>query len=282
MIPLPVIIIHGTVLSVQSTGDAITVEETDDPSYWAPYHSLQRFLCEKGYDADSASGYRTLWGPQDIQFSALNDSPEAITEKMTTWIDTATKATYADKVNIVGMSVGGLIGRYYVTEHEATPVNKLIMIGTPHDGNPFMYQVTFQMSRKEAETLLHTQKGKENTLYWLFPSFQSLYNSDDKEIPHPIKNLFHENGYDKLPPAGVNYYSIFSAERESPYELIVEKQGDWYRLTGNKKTAKGDESVRAQSAKTFGYNIIVSAKAHHAFMPGDPKVQLAVLATLKY
>lgn len=281
MIPLPVIIIHGTVLSVQSTGDAITVEETDDPSYWAPYHSLQRFLCEKGYDADSASGYRTLWGPPDIRFSALNDSSKAIAEKMSAWIDTAIKATYADKVNTVGMSVGGLIGRYYVTEYDATHVHKLVMIGTPHDGNPFMYQVTFQMPRKEAQTLLHTQKGEKNTLYWLFPSFQSLFNSDDQEILHPIKNLFHKNGYDKPPPSGINYYSIFSAERESPCELIVEKQGDWYRLIGNRETAKGDGSVRAQSAKTFGHNIIVPAKAHHAFMPGDTEVQCAVLAALR-
>ena len=63
-----------------------------------------------------------------------------------------------------------------------------------------------------------------------------------------------------------------SSERESPHELIIEEHEDCYRLIGDKITAKGDGSVRVQGAKTFGYNMIVPAKAHHAFLPSDPEV----------
>jgi len=69
-------------------------------------------------------------------------------------------------------------------------------------------------SKAEAQAFLLNLEGKENLANWLFPTYQSLYTLDGKEVPHPFKNLFHEKGYDKPAPPGLYYYSIFSAQRE--------------------------------------------------------------------
>jgi len=272
-IPLPVIIVHGTIIK----------EWWDQDLYWKPYYSLHEFLAKNGYYIDDTSGYRSVWGPRDILFSPQDATSEDIVKQMDNWIDNALKNTYAAKVNIIGVSLGGLVGRYYITEYDASKVYKLIMVTVVNEGSS-LFEGKYILgipTRMTAEAILRNTEGKVNILNWLFPTYQSLYTSDGEEVPHPFKNLFHENGYDKPAPPGVHYYSVFSAERETPYRLVVEKKdNDWYKVTGDKQTGKGDGNSVVQSYKTFGHNIMVPTNTHHAFMLGDTKVQSIILKVL--
>ncbi|MDY6850950.1 MAG: hypothetical protein SV487_02580 [Thermodesulfobacteriota bacterium] len=270
-IPLPLIVLHGYIIK----------EWWEDKSYWRPYYELQGFLKTNGYE-DTPSSYRTLWGQPDIRYSPQDATPADILGEMDMWINKAQENTYAEKVNIIGVSLGGLIGRYYITEHNASKVCKLIMVSTPNEGSSLFegFFIKSAKSRAEAQAFLLNSERKENLSNWLFPTYQSLYTLDGKKSPHPFENLFHKNGYDKPAPPGVHYYSIFSTGRESPYELYVEEAGDWYRLIGDKKKGLGDGSSILKTYKTFGCNTLVRTKTHHAFLLGDPAVQSAILKFL--
>jgi len=272
-IPLPVIILHGYIIK----------KWWKEGSYWQPYNDLQNFLKTRGYD-DSESGYRTIWGQPDIRYSPQDATPADITDEMDRWIKSVLENTYAGKINIIGVSLGGLIARYYITEYNAFPVHKLIMVTTVNEGSSLFegeFFIESTRSRAEAQAFLLNSEGKENLSNWLFPTYQSLYTPNGQEISHPFKNLFHAKGYDKPAPPNVHYYSIFSAERESPYELYVEEEGDWFKLLGDKRKCMGDGNGIAQTFKTFGNNILVQTKTHHAFMLSDSKVQSTILNALK-
>ena len=62
----------------------------------------------------------------------------------------------------------------------------------------------------------------------------------------------------------------------------MEEEGDWYRLIGDKRKGKGDGNSIVQAYKTFGHNILVPTRTHHAFMLGDPKVQSTILKILGF
>ena len=271
-IPLPIIILHGYILR----------EWWEEDSYWKPYYSLQEFLKYNGYD-DSVSGYRTMWGQPDIRFSPRDASPADIVEQLDCWITNALSNTYANSVNIIGVSLGGLVGRYYITEYNYSNVYKLIMVTTINQGSSLFegeFFIKLTSSRAEAQALLLNSEGEENLSNWLFPTYQTLYTPDGKEIEHPFRNLFHENGFDKPAPEGVHYYSIFSGQRESPYKLTIEEDGDWYRFIGDKMRGKGDGNSIVQAYKTFGHNILVPTGTHHAFMLGDSIAQSSILNVL--
>ena len=251
-IPLPVIIAHGYILR----------EWWGEDSYWLPYYNLQEFLKGNGYD-DAESGYKNMWGQPNIRFSPRNATPADIVKQMDSWIDNALGNTYAEKVNVIRVSLGGLVGRYYITEHDVSKVHKLIMVTATNEGSSLFegeFFINLTSSRSEAQAYLLNSNGEENLANWVIPTYQSLYTPDGKEVPHPFKNVFHENGYDKPAPQGVYYYSIFSAERETPYKLIVEERGNWYKVIGDKERGKGDGNLLAQSCKTFGCNIPVPTK----------------------
>ena len=271
-IPLPVIILHGAILK----------EWWGEDSYWEPYYKLQEFLKRNGYN-DSESDYRTMWGQPDIRYSPRDATPADIVKQMDGWIDNALRNTYAEKVNIIGVSLGGLVGRYYITEHNPSKIYKLIMVTVVNGGSSLFegeFFIKLTANRTEAQAFLLNFEGKENLSNWLFPTYQSLYTPEGKKIPHPFENLFHENGYDKPPPPDIHYYSIFSGERESPYKIIVEEEDDWYKFIGDKMKGKGDGNSVVQSYKTFGHNILVPTRTHHAFMIGDTMVQSTILAVL--
>ena len=196
-IPLPVIIIHGYILR----------EWWEEDSYWQPYYKFQEFLKGHGYD-DSESGYKTLFGQPEIRFSPQDTTPMDMVKQMDGWIDNALRNTYAEKVNIIGVSLGGLVSRYYITEHDADRMCKLIMVTVVNEGSSLFegeFFIGLTSDRAEAQAFLLNSEGKENLSNWLFPTYQTLYTPDGKEVLHPFKNLFHENGYDKPAPPGVYY-----------------------------------------------------------------------------
>ena len=99
--------------------------------------------------------YVTLWDPEDreIGFSSLS---YATTDDITTDLDNIYKNvqewSYADKMNIIGHSTGGLVARYYAWKTKGNKVNKVITVGTPHDGIARFYQEPFEVTSIEGIT----------------------------------------------------------------------------------------------------------------------------------
>lgn len=270
-IRLPVIIIHGAIKNIFEEIFSLSI-----------YESLIRFLMNNGYSND-ISTYRTIWGPPTVMFSYQEETPTRAAAKLNTWINEALKSTYADKVNIIGHSLGGLLGRYYVTEFDSTRVNKVILIGTPNKGSTVFYQSAFSITKSSVENALKTSDNLPNLLTWLPPTYPCLF--DDKtneELLLPVPNLFYESGYDKPSPPGVNYYSIYNVQLQTPFELLVNPSStdEWYEYAGIKSFGSGDHTVLVESAITDSINMSVFTETAHPFLPSDDKVQTAVLEAL--
>jgi len=279
-IPLPVIIVHGVATNI--------IEEIFD---WKPYVTLQEFLTDNGYDYhDTWLGrrvYKTLWGPPGVDFSSQDDTADDLARMLDGWVNDARTASYADKVNIIGHSLGGLIGRYYITErNRGGVVRRLIMIGTPNEGSSEFYMRIFQLSRDGAYEMLHSHaEGRPpNLRNWLLPTYPCLYNGMGKKaelVPNLSPNLFQP--YDRPAPDGVTYYNIYNTELYTPDEVAVRptKGGAWYEYVGVRTEDWGDGTVLwERSAATLGCLMPVRTDTEHAWLPGDKDVQTKVLEAL--
>ncbi len=88
---------------------------------------LQRSLAGSG-DADFYS----------VQFRNAVDSVRAWTTELDACIEHVRSVTGADRVILIGYSMGGLAARSYLVDHlRDHHVKRLITIGTPHDGSPY-------------------------------------------------------------------------------------------------------------------------------------------------
>ena len=89
--------------------------------------TLQRSLAGNG-DADFYT----------VQFRNPVDSVRAWTTELNACIDHVRSITGADRVILIGYSMGGLAARSYLVENlRDHHVKRLITIGTPHDGSPY-------------------------------------------------------------------------------------------------------------------------------------------------
>lgn len=286
---LPVIVIHG-----------VTTNWLESRIYPVVYSGLERSLVTNGYVPDD-EGYKTLWKVTEITYSSQDDTEQDVAAKMTGYITQATDKTYAARVNLIGHSLGGLIGRFVTTEYEALRpdgprVHKLIMIGTPNKGSAEFYKRTFAMNRSEATALLTTNTGQPNLRQWLSPTYSgSLFRKSGNTltvIPNPdvtlssnvLTNLFKKNGYDKPAPAGVIYYSIYNTKLPTLFSVNVTPTADktWYVYKQPNKYGVGDRTVIAGSAITsYAISRPVSTNTGHGGLASDTQVIQQVLNCLQ-
>ncbi len=118
----PVVLVHG-ILSDPSTWDDLVAEFEDDGYVW-------------GVDLFTVDYDPGFCNPITLSGCALGDIrnyAEVLREQVTV----AKGVSGMDKVNIVAHSMGGLVSRWYIQMGGgASNVDKLITIGTPHDGTP--------------------------------------------------------------------------------------------------------------------------------------------------
>lgn len=271
IIVLPTLIIHG--VSTNLFEELLT---------FVPYMGLQSFLVSNGYDVDD-SWYKTLWGPPDLKYSSQEDTPEDIARILTDKINKAINATYAEKVNLIGHSLGGMIGRYYITEHDhGSKINKLIMVGTPNKGSTQFYNKLYSMSPQDADFKLKTSTGKLNCRNWLSPVYNSIYNKNTGELlANTYPNLFHDGHYDKPAPIGVSYYSIYNNNLLTMRTLFVSpSNNNWYKSVEIKENGLGDVTVLSESSLTYGENMEVKTTTTHGLLPSDNQVMVTILSCL--
>lgn len=246
---LPTIILHGITLSWYEPLLASIPLRI--------YESLIDRLTAENYTTDP-SWYKTLW----YQRYNTKWSPDQVEDWLDNLVDEAVDATYADRVNIIGHSLGGLIGRYY-TQNHANKVHKLITVGTPHEGSSWFYIKAFELQRKQID--------KYPLGRWLVPTYQALYYPNGTELEPVISNSFPHEPI----PEDVACFSIYNWKiQDTPYQLVVEPYRDWYKVVNVINQVPGDGTVPAFSAHLDGANnrpLEVAEK--HAFLPKSSSVQ---------
>ncbi len=107
------------------------------------------------------------------------------------------------KIRIIGHSLGGLIGRIYLQKYPLRNVDRLITVGTPHQGvvqvyNPLEFgeierENTFLWLIEKIMVFINQRQGEKEketigrvlpVLYDLFPTFDFLRTQDNKIIPN--------------------------------------------------------------------------------------------------
>jgi triacylglycerol esterase/lipase EstA (alpha/beta hydrolase family) len=133
-VPYPILLLHGLGQKADVWhGEATTYFKKDLGLRYGgdlkvnARGGLQRSLAGSG-DADLYT----------VQFRNPVDSVRAWTTELDACIDYVRSVTGADRVILIGYSMGGLAARAYLVDHVRDHhVKRLITIGTPHDGSPY-------------------------------------------------------------------------------------------------------------------------------------------------
>jgi pimeloyl-ACP methyl ester carboxylesterase len=292
-IVLPVVIVHGYMGSDlireflgRIVGPWVYKELTDY------LHAQTEGDFVTGYRTDD-TWYKTLWLKY---YPSRKFTPEEVETWLEEIIDLALDGTYADRVNLVCHSLGGLIGRYYSWHSRNARSHKVIMIGTPNYGSSKFYILTSDWKLKRVIKELN----KQPLVRWLIPNrclyqqgeFDCIYMRTGETVMPDLAVVrqdadwaYPEEFQDEIdPPEGVTYYSIYGVGRDTPDNLVVElqtyNQGTWYLVVDGGSSA-GDGVVPGHSAALpSAVSISVPTTKPHGFLPTDRDFHLLFLAAL--
>ncbi len=225
--------------------------------------------------------YRTLWDPRDKE--TLYDDP-----LKTTPVETKTKMnllltkyvlphSYADKVNIVGHSFGGLVGRYFASVDPR--VNTVIMVGAPHQGLPLFYDGAFSFKNKDA---MSKKIMPGSMAFWAAPTYPCLVLEDSTLVPNLFQNTIESIGQSP----GVKYYSIYADTEKTDKYLIIRPtakgKSTWYDVVDHAAVPQGDGLVPSTSASGFGTPIRIENNPYSGWpIPGFVHVNLMNIPEVK-
>ncbi len=133
-------------------------------------------------------------------------------DSLDTLIEQAKTASGQSKVNLVVHSMGGLIGRFYISDSgRATKVNKLIELGVPHLGS--------------VDSLKTLQYGS-----WLGYDFRlftiGIPPSETKDVAQNMPSIF------QLIPS-IKYYDFYDNSIDNPYPFRDDRDIDNNEVTGD-------------------------------------------------
>jgi pimeloyl-ACP methyl ester carboxylesterase len=289
---LPIVIVHGYM------GPGLLKEIFGRIASGAVYQDLSNYLRDHtqapfvtGYTTDPSS-YRTVWFEY---YPSRSWTPDDVMIWLDGIVNQAQAATYADRVDLVCHSLGGLLGRYYACFIGQDRVHKLIMIGTPNAGSSMFYWETRKMSAKNVGKIL----AEQPLARWLAPMYNCLYDWDGigytlltpdmLTLRPPSDWLCPEEFPDTaLPPPNIAYYSIYNDGVQTPCLLQVEPKWrrdgtfNWYTVENLWYIPDaGDGIVPWGSAfLPSAQNINVTTPSAHLFLPADSAVKSWVLAAL--
>ncbi|MBN2000681.1 alpha/beta fold hydrolase [candidate division KSB1 bacterium] len=232
----------------------------------------------------SYTKYRTLWDPQ---YGAMYrhpkyTSPAGIKSDIDNLLNDIWKFNYANKVNFVAHSFGGLVARYYA-EKNPMRVDKVITVGTPHLGTTAFYTGIFSEYSSLAE--VETDLPEWAALRWVIPRYDCLDLKNQgsvTDLDHlSISSLFSNTLNAGYAP-GVSYHSIYGVEYNTDRDLILVKTDDWYKQQGKIVKVLGDGYITAESARAFGTSYSVPGKksTKHALLMNNGIVQTHILNIL--
>jgi pimeloyl-ACP methyl ester carboxylesterase len=165
-----------------------------------------------------------------------------------------------EKVNIVGHSMGGLIGRNYVESQEGGKASKLLMVGAPNQGSTLAYPAIYgdiwakDLIERIAATLQIKRCGIPQSLQNLLPTYDYLRDSKTK-ILKDVSGMKVQNNY--LPTTfaapfwNVKIGTLAGTGKETLSMIDVIKNPKWPdgKPVNQTYTNEGDGTVLLQSAQ---------------------------------
>ena len=190
-----------------------------------------------------------------VAFTNPVDSIGAWERELEEFLPLVFERTKAEKVILIGYSMGGVAARYYLTKHLADHrTERLITIGSPHQGSPYarVWQWKTALVEKSKDAGFLTKPLLEKALE-IFASVENDVPADspairDLQRPEDGGEFMRRTGY-AAHPLDVGYVSVVGK-----VELLKETQN-------LSKTAAMDIMRRALGAVGFGVESL--------FEPGD-------------
>lgn len=317
---LPVVVLHGYTPSINPLlipvpgMDQVPVKgypamNTDAPScaesannvfyravfYEYAYKGLAGTLKKSGYVSfeKGEDDYITLWDPgnPDISYSSPSFATlENLDNDFNRIYSKIVKTSFASKFNLIGHSTGGLVGRYWASKNPDT-LNRIITVGTPHEGICRFYEEPFSekyFSREDYTQKEMTYNNNPNLLTWFVPRWEGAVQYIQGAGPDPLWENSFNYGF-----TNANYYLIYKDSNEKTdkdVKISLRPDKTWYDETISGRTyGRGDGFVYAMSASanstgpaessTF-HRIPVATENDHEQLCVDPKVMKEIILCL--
>jgi pimeloyl-ACP methyl ester carboxylesterase len=176
-IPYPILLLHG--LGQKSSvwdAQAVKFYEQEGLTFGGTLKKIRDKNGDKHIlDSKSSSSFADFF---TVSFSNPVDSVGAWKRELDEYVRLVRERTRAEKVILIGYSMGGLTGRYYLTQHLADHhVQRLITIGSPHQGSPFAKVWQWKTS------LVNAQKSANPVLAAILKPAVDAVTSAEKDVP---------------------------------------------------------------------------------------------------
>jgi pimeloyl-ACP methyl ester carboxylesterase len=166
-----------------------------DMQFFAIYQGFYDYMEKEGYKLDvNPTGKVFFDFPYD--FRQDNRNWTTLLDKK---VDDVLKKTKADKVILVGHSMGGLQARLYMKDaKQAAKVASVVFMGTPHQGAPMAFY-SFTEGYNFGNKKLTDERMWEIAANWmggyqLLPSYPFILDADDlAKGPVGLEAMLHEN-----------------------------------------------------------------------------------------
>ncbi|MGB9707634.1 MAG: lipase family alpha/beta hydrolase, partial [Microgenomates group bacterium] len=203
-------------------------------------------------------------------------SVEKSSEDLKTFINT--KIPQDQKVNLIGHSLGGLVARIFTQKYKEK-VNKIITVGSPHEGavqvykplsageidreNNFLWlaqKIILLLNKSQIEPDRETIRKRFPVAFDLFPTFNFLKNKNGEEISinnlsikNNLLNQYNQN-LSEIFPQFIAFYG--EKDNQTPAGYIVDPPNIFHKTLGNYQDGQpidifydyGDYTVLSKSA----------------------------------
>jgi pimeloyl-ACP methyl ester carboxylesterase len=217
--------------------------------------------------------------------------------------------TAEETVDLVGHSLGGLVGRAYLENTQTNShLDKLLTVGSPHQGSVIVYpawsggaiwnnDIRFRLATTLLQVgcmLRHGWSSRE-TIQNIFPSIQNILPTFDylqdarANTTKPVSSMHAKNNWlptsFSIPYYGVEIGSIAGTGHDTLKKLEVTqpsrsdiRQGNWLdgKPTSRKYYADGDGTVLAESAQLPNAYNQTLALDHGALVTAQPGIEAII------
>lgn len=150
-VPYPILLLHG-LGQKSAVWDAYAVQYYERDMKLRYGGVLKKTNGQYMLESKNPSGASDFF---TVSFSNPIDSIGAWKNELEQYIRLVLERTRAEKVILIGYSMGGVAGRYYLTEHiNDHHVRRLVTVGSPHQGSPYakVYQWKTALANAARET----------------------------------------------------------------------------------------------------------------------------------
>jgi pimeloyl-ACP methyl ester carboxylesterase len=231
--------------------------------------------------------------------------PQETAEKLKTYIDNLTQPN--EKINLIGHSLGGLVGRAYIEKYHNDKVAKFIAIASPFQGALTAYpawegdkivsddirwktmaRVVMYFCADRYHTQSNIVKKYLPSVQYLLPTFDYIQNQNSSTLK-PVTSMYAQNTWlpnlNFQPPFyGIPVKIIVGTGYQTINSFIVKKQTGWQKIlqqwrdgeiTNTNRTSKdGDGTVLTKSATLNGSDTTQINKNHIAIMSSQDTISL--------